>query len=139
MKRIDTAQAPNELSKALEEFTGKKVSGLTLGKPYEIEGGGMGRSISARLDGELKAFVAVEQQGKVGIYDARFAPHAEQVHKLLGQSDEAFKKVSRLASKTQSNKFSQGSGDSKVTPALAWPEREAKAARNITSARTRRH
>ena len=137
MNRIDTAQAPYELSKALSEFTGKKVSGLTLGKPYEIEGGGMGRSITARLDGELKSFVAVEQQGKVGIYDAMFSPHSERVHEILRKSDEAFKKRSTPSNAAQA-KGSSLTNQSTAAAALAWPERQTKAASITTASRARR-
>ena len=137
MNRIDTAQAPYELSKALREFTGKKVSGLTLGKPYEIKGGGMGRSITARLDGELKSFVAVEQQGKVGIYDAMFSPHADKVHEILRKSDEAFKKRS-TPSNAAPSKGQSVTNQSTAAAGLTWPERQTKAASITTAARARR-
>jgi hypothetical protein len=136
MKRIDTAQAPHELSKALEEFTKKKVSGITLGKPYEIEGGGMGRSIEARLDGELKSFVAIEQKGQVGIYDARLSPHAKEVHEILGRSNDSFGKNNSQTSAGQSKKASPADP---AKAALAWPERKSQAAKITTAARTRRH
>ena len=137
MNRIDTAQAPYEISKALREFTGKKVSGLTLGKPYEIEGGGMGRSVTARLDGELKSFVAVEQQGKVGIYDAMFSPQAERVHEILRESDEIFKKRSTPSNGAQA-KGTSPTNQSQAAAGLTWPERRTKAASITAAARARR-
>ena len=104
MNRIDTAQAPYELRRALAEFTGAEVSTLTLGKVKPVEGheDGKQRQMTAKINGERKNFVAMEIGGKVTIYDGNLGLAPNQVHDFLKRVDAA-KEKARLANKASNS------------------------------------
>ncbi len=118
MNRIDTAQAPYQLRKALAEFTGSEVTTLTLGKVTPIEGheNGMQRQMTAKINGERKNFVAMEIGGKVTLYDGNLGLGPNQVHEFLGKVDAAKEKArsSKRVLTAESH-----------TKANGWPNRQA--------------
>ena len=90
MQRIDTAGAGYEMMAELERLTGKRPSSLTLGRIYDIDGGGMAQSVFTKLDEERKVFLAAEREGKVAFYDTSDPKHADQIQAVLKRVDENF-------------------------------------------------
>ena len=128
MNRIDTAQAPYQLQRALAEVTGKEVSTLTLGKVTPIEGveGGLQRQMTARVGGERKSFTAMEVGGKVTIVDGSLGLETNQAHELLKRVDAAREQRQAKANVTTSNS---------PQPSTGWPVRQASNANHSITVR----
>ena len=128
MNRIDTAQAPYQLQRALAEVTGKEVSTLTLGKVTPIEGveGGLQRQMTARVGGERKSFTAMEVGGKVTIVDGSLGLETNQAHELLKRVDAAREQRQAKANVSPSNS---------PQPSTGWPVRQASNANHSISVR----
>ena len=118
MNRIDTAQAPYQLQRALAEVTGKEVSTLTLGRVTPIEGveGGLQRQMTARVGGERKSFTAMEVGGKVTIVDGSLGLETNQAHELLKRVD---------AARDQRQAKANAATSASPQPSTGWPVRQA--------------
>ncbi len=129
MNRIDTAQAPYQLRRALAEFTGKEVSTLTLGRVKPIEGveGGLQRQMTARLGGERKSFTAMEVGGKVTIIDGSLGLETNKAHEFLKRVDAAREKRLTSAQVSSPNSSHQAT--------TGWPVRQASTANHVTATR----